>query len=120
MAEFAKNVPDVYEYAKAADRLVAPAVQDAILRSTKAPEIIEKIALDERFADELNKSRDIHDLSRKIARFEMDQPKVKAPVSSAPRGPSTPKSQPTVSAQTDLSNLSYAEYAKYRREQRNK
>jgi len=120
MADFAKNTPDVYDYAKEADRLVGPAVQDAILRSTKAPEIIEKIALDPKFADELNRSRDIHDLSRKIARFEMDQPKVKASVSSAPRGPSTPKSQPTVSAQTDLSNLSYAEYAKYRREQRSK
>ena len=119
MAEFAKKVPDVYNYAKAADRLVSPAVQDAILRSTKAPEIIEKIALNENFARELNSSRDLHDLSRKIARFELDQPKVKAPVSSAPRGPSTPKSQPTISAQTDLSTLTHAEYAAFRRSQRN-
>lgn len=118
MAEFAKNVPDVYNYAKEADRLVAPAVQDAILRSTKAPEIIEKIALDPKFANELNNSRDVFDLGRKIAKFELDQPKVKASVSSAPRPPSTPKSGAVISDQSDLSTLSSAEYAKVRQEQR--
>jgi len=113
MKSYAESVPDVYAYAKEADRLVAPAVQDAILRSAKAPEIIEKIALDPKYATELNNSRDVFDLARKIAQFENSQPKVKASISSAPRPPSTPKSEPVITAQTDISKLSHAEYAKY-------
>lgn len=119
MLKYSKSVPDVYEYAKEADRLVVPAVQDAILRSSNAPEIIEKIALDPKYAKELNSSRDVFDLARKIAKFENSQPKVKASVSSAPRPPSTPKSEPVITAQTDISKLSHAEYAKYRDAQRN-
>ena len=118
MEAYEKNVPDVKAYAREAERILIPAVQDAILRSSKAPEIIEKIALDPKYANELNNSRDVFDLSRKIAQFEMSQPKVKAPVSSAPRGPSTPKSEPVISAHDDLSNKTSAEYAAIRNAQR--
>lgn len=109
LAEYAQKNPAIYDYENDVSRLVTPEVAQAIVRSPKSAELVEKIALDVSLARQLN-GLDIHGISRKL--IELEGVTKKPSISSAPDTIKTPKKK-TVSSGVDKNSMTPREYREY-------
>ena len=119
--EYAKVNKDIYAYEEEAVRVIGgnSVVADAIMRSEKAPLIVEAIALDPSKAEQLNRARDPYSLAQSILALEGSVGETPA-FSDAPPARDTPKGETVISTKVDLSKLSKADYIAHRQKQRNK
>jgi hypothetical protein len=113
MEEYSKNTSEIYEYAKAVDRMVLPAVQESILLSEKAPELIEKLALYPEVSKELNNSRNVYELAKKISKLEAEFEKEKTPPVSGAHKPIDTVKSTSPAPKVDISKMSGAEYREH-------
>lgn len=119
MQAYSKNVPDIFQMAKDIDTATIPAVQEAILNSEAAPQIIQRIHENPELAEKLNNSGTLINLGANIKEIElMSVKEVKQTFSGAPKPAIQPKGEPIQSGSVDLSKMSKAEYIAYRQNQR--
>ena len=119
MKEYSEQSKDIYEYEQAVTRSLGNRsdIAQVIMRSEKAPQLVEALALKPELVDDLMYARDHYELARKIVEIESSVSK-KPVFSDAPTPKSQRKGEPVQSTQVDISKMSTAEYRKFRNSQR--
>ena len=121
MKKYSEQSKDIFEYEKAVVRTLngRSDLAQAIMKSDKAPQLVEAIALKPELADDLLYARDHYELARSMINLENSVEK-KPSFSDAPKPKSERKSEPAQSGSVDLSKLdiSFSEYKRQRNRQR--
>lgn len=119
LEEYKKVSKDIYAYENEVVRLIGnrPDIAQAIIRSDKAAQIVEAIALDTSKIESLHRSRDPYELASSLISLEQSL-NVKPSYSDAPPPKSNPKGEAPQSGHQDVSKMTPAEYRQFRNQQR--